>query len=101
MLRRLSPSLLAWRAANALATMLCPAFWLRACYCFVILLLGLVAESAQVFLASANEITEQLTLGNAYSQVVLAGRRAGIEPKDLFKECDRASRRVHDGLSGR
>lgn len=67
------------RAANASATMLCPAFWLRACYCFVILLLGLVAESAQVFLASANEITEQLTLGNAYSQVVLAGRRAGIE----------------------
>ena len=68
--------------------MLCPAFWLRACYCFVILFLGLVAGSAQVFLASTNEITDQLTLEMRIPKSLSRAEEQALKPKDLFKECD-------------
>jgi len=68
--------------------MLCPAFWLRTCYCFVILFLGLVAGSAQVFLASANEITDQLTLEMRIPKSLSRAEEQALKPKDLFKECD-------------
>ena len=68
--------------------MLCPAFWLRTCYCFVILFLGLVAGSAQVFLASTNEITDQLTLEMRIPKSLSRAEEQALKPKDLFKECD-------------
>jgi formylglycine-generating enzyme required for sulfatase activity len=66
----------------------CPKFWRCACNCVALLLVGLLAETTQVLVASANGVTDQLTLEMRIPKALSRAEERALKPKDQFKECD-------------
>src|SRR3974390_1314964 len=63
--------------------MLYPGSWPRARYCLAISLFALPIE-----IASAHEITDQLTLEMRISKPLSRAEERALKPKDQFKECN-------------
>ena len=78
----------AWDGQTYGDTMPCSTVWRCAGYWFVVLLIGLCAETAQFFPAAANEITDQLTLEMRIPKPLSRAEERALNPKDQFKECD-------------